>query len=258
MSSPRKWLIVVVPLAIGLGALPWLLSRNPTVVSSPSPPAVGSSADTRLTEAASILRGIDGKSADASSTALSKLSGLLSSMDQAESVRWIREFLATGEDRITGLSFVIGADGQLNEWPTLRTFLIDRMLALDPEAAATLSREILASPTSSDEWAVCLRNIGRAEDGSNNQDFLRTKTEELIRNPEWMKTPSIGYLNAFDVFVHIGADASTPLLSELVQRKDRKDLAHAGFLTLDRLVQRKPAEMLTRLAADRKIGRAHV
>ncbi len=44
-----------------------------------------------------------------------------------------------------------------------------------------------------------------------------------------------------------------PSSSNLIQRKDRKDLAHAGFLTLDRLVQRKPLDELTRLAADRAL-----
>ena len=81
-------------------------------------------------------------------------------------------------------------------------------------------------------------------------DFLRAKTEELIRNPAWQADPSIGYLNAFDVLVHVKATASTPLLSGLIQMKDRKDLAHAGFLTLDRLVQGQPVDVLTRLAAD--------
>ena len=68
------------------------------------------------------------------------------------------------------------------------------------------------------------------------RDYLRAKTEELITNPEWQQNPSVGYLNAFDVLVHVGATESTPLLSDLIQRKDRRDLAHAGFLALDRLV----------------------
>jgi hypothetical protein len=87
-------------------------------------------------------------------------------------------------------------------------------------------------------------------DGAADPDFLRAKTEELIMNPAWQADPSIGYLNAFDVLVHVQATASTPLLSGLIQKKDRKDLAHAGFLTLDRLVQIQPVDVLTRLSAD--------
>ncbi|MCW1922147.1 hypothetical protein OKA05_06260 [Luteolibacter arcticus] len=171
----------------------------------------------------------------------------LASMPKDEAVALIRSYLARGEDRTTGLSFEIAGDGSLKEWPTLRTFLIDALLALDPSAAAALSREILAKPTSADEWALALRNVARADPDTG---FLRSKTEELIANPAWQANPSIGYLNAFDVLVHIGSTESTPLLSSLIQRKDRKDLAHAGFLTLDRLVQRQPVDELTRLAAD--------
>ena len=43
------------------------------------------------------------------------------------------------------------------------------------------------------------------------------------------------------------------MLSTLIQKKDRQDLAHAAFLTLDRLVEREPADVLARLAADRAL-----
>jgi len=176
-----------------------------------------------------------------------KLKQSLAAMPKEEAVAFIRDFLATGDDRITGLSFEISGDGSLTGWPTFRTFLLDALLALDPTAAAAISREILARPTTADEWALALRNVGRVE---NDAAFLRAKTEELITNPGWQADPSIGYLNAFDVLVHIGSTESTPLLSSLIQRKDRRDLAHASFLTLDRLVQRQPVDELSRLAAD--------
>jgi hypothetical protein len=176
-----------------------------------------------------------------------KLKQSLAAMPKDEAITLIHNFLAKGSDRTTGLSFEISGDGSLTEWPTFRTFLLDAMLAIDPTAAAAISREILAKPTSADEWALALRNVGRAE---NDAAFLRAKTEELINNPAWQANPSIGYLNAFDVLVHTDSTASTPLLSSLIQLKDRRDLAHAGFLTLDRLVQRQPVDELTRLTAD--------
>ena len=40
------------------------------------------------------------------------------------------------------------------------------------------------------------------------------------------------------------------MLSKLLRLKDRQDLAHAAFLTLDRLVQREPVKMLARLGED--------
>ncbi len=174
----------------------------------------------------------------------------LTDMPKDEALVVIRDFLTSGKDRATGLSFEITKDGSLSEWPTFRTFLLDALLPIDPAAAAAIGREILASPTNADEWALALRNVARGEPVDESAAYLQRKTEELIANPEWQAQPSIGYLNAFDVLVHVEATDSTPLLSQLVQRKDRADLAHAGFLTLDRLVQRQPVDLLGRLAND--------
>lgn len=190
---------------------------------------------------------------------LAQLQGKLGALPREAAVAWIRAFLATGKDQPTGLSFVIGGQGVLNEWPTYRTFLIDQLLAIDPVAAAAIGREILATPSTADEWAVALRNVGKADASGitpENNRYLAAKTEELIANPAWQAEPSIGYLNAFDVLVAANATASTPVLSSLIQRKDRKDLAHAGFLTLDRLVQRQPADLLDRLYRDEALQKS--
>ena len=181
---------------------------------------------------------------------LAELHKILHAMPSDVATEWIRSFLASGKDAITGLSFEPGNDGNLTEWPTFRTFLLDSLSSIDPAAAANISRDLLKSPTTADEWALALRNTGRFDTSPESLAFLRSKTEELITHPEWQQAPTAGYLNAFDVLVFTEAVESTPLLSELIQRKDRKDLAHAGFLTLDRLVQRKPVEVLQRLATD--------
>jgi len=190
---------------------------------------------------------------DESRQSLQDLRASLRAMPKDEALAMIRSYLASGEDRTTGLSFEIAKDGSLAEWPTFRSFLLDVLPTIDPAAAAAIGREILASPTTADEWALALRNVARGEPLDESAAFLQRKTEELITNPAWQAEPSIGYLNAFDVLVHIAATGSTPLLSDLVQRKDRRDLSHAGFLTIDRLVQRQPLDLLGRLAADRAL-----
>ncbi len=184
---------------------------------------------------------------------LKELQATLQTMPRDEALAWIRAFLESGQDQTTGLSFEIDSSGALTEWPTLRTFLLDALLTIDPAAAATLSRAILTTPTSADEWALALRNVGRAESSAAANAYLIERTAALIANPAWQADPSIGYLNAFDVLVHTHATDSTPLLSGLIQQKDRRDLAHAGFLTLDRLVQSDPAAVLPQLAADRAL-----
>ena len=184
---------------------------------------------------------------------LDSLRGRLREMSAAEAVAEIEGFLASGKDGATGLEFEISSGGAMKGWPTLRVFLLDLLLEIDPAAAARIGREILATSTTADEWALALRNVARGEGKEANQDFLRTKAEDLIANPKWREKPSVGYLNAFDVLVHTRATVSSPLLSGLIQDKERRDLAHAAFLTLDRLVQREPVAMLERLQADRAL-----
>lgn len=181
---------------------------------------------------------------------LASLREKLSAKPRSEAVGEIEGFLRKGKDRKTGLILKFGKEGTIEGWPTLRVFLLDLLLELDPEAAARISREVLSSKTSADEWAIALRNVAKGERIGGNRDYLRTRAEELITNPEWQAQPSVGYLNAFDVLVYTKSTESLPLLSRLIQRKERRDLAHASFLTMDRLVQGQPLDMLTRLKAD--------
>ncbi|MBL49911.1 MAG: hypothetical protein CMP28_13310 [Roseibacillus sp.] len=188
--------------------------------------------------------------------ALLSLRKKLAGKPRREAIAAIEEFLGRGSDRATGMELRVGRGGTIEGWPTLRVFLLDLLLEIDPGAAARISRGILAAESSADEWAIALRNVARGEGPGANRDYLRKRTEALIANPEWQARPSIGYLNAFDVLVYAKATETQPLLSGLVRRKDRPDLAHAAFLTLDRLVQREPVEMLTRLKGDRALQKS--
>lgn len=190
---------------------------------------------------------------DSSKTSLADLENSLKSLPQDEALREIRDFLHSGRDKETGLPFEIGREGNLTSWPTFRVYLLDLLAEIDPAAAGEIGKEILGTPTTADEWALAMRNLGRVERSAEGDKFLREKAVELIENPDWQADPSVGYLNAFDVLVHTDATGETPLLSSLIQRKDRKDLAHAGFLTLDRLVQRQPVDELVLLAADKSL-----
>jgi hypothetical protein len=245
--------LAILVLIAGLSGLWWWKARreqasSPVEVGRPAPAAPK---QVVLAGDGPLISTFDGlkKNPDALAS-LQDLQAKLRTMSPAEAVGWIRQFLATGKDKSTGLSFEIGADHALKQWPTFRTFLLDALRAVDPAAAAEIGREILAKPTNADEWALALRNIGLMDNSPETNALILGKTEALIANPAWQADPSVGYLNAFDVLVHTKATGSTPLLSELIQRKDRKDLVHAAFLTLDRLVQREPSDVLARLAAD--------
>jgi hypothetical protein len=248
--------LTILGITAALAVLWWSVSRDTVAPSPPKSAAAQTSYGKKTNDrTGNPLEGSFDRIKPSADTqqSLKELQEKLRSMAPVEAVVWIREFLATGKDKLTGMPFEIGDNHLLKQWPTFRTFLIDALHSIDPSAAASISREILARPTTADEWALALRNIGLTDSAAATNAELRGKTEALISNPAWQANPSVGYLNAFDVLVHTKAVESTPLLTEMVQRKDRKDLVHAAFLTLDRLVQRSPTEVLTLLASDKAL-----
>ena len=73
------------------------------------------------------------------------------------------------------------------------------------------------------------------------------KLHELLRHDAWRAAPSTGWLEAFDVAVHLGGAAFVPDLSELMRPVNGQTANHAAFLALDRLVAREPAALLPAL-----------
>jgi len=161
-------------------------------------------------------------------------------------------------DVATGIEFKVGRGGSLSGHPSLRVALLDWLAEIDPARAGELAEQVLATPTHPDEWAVCLRNYARAHPGNDNREFLRTKTEEMIRNPVWRENPSVGFLESFDVLVHAHATESAELLGTLVADKSPKGkaLAHAAYLAMDRLAIREPVAMMQQFAAHPEISKA--
>jgi hypothetical protein len=168
-------------------------------------------------------------------------------MPVSAAVGAIREFLDSKADAPTYLGFKLGSGGLLEEAPTLRTFLLDEMGRLDPAAAAAYSRVILASKDSPDEWALALRNLARGDTSAEGRALLEAKTEELLRYEPWQNQPSVGFLEAFDVAVHLGGTHLMPALGELIRRQDNPAVAHASYLALDRMVINDPVGALTAL-----------
>jgi hypothetical protein len=215
-------------------------------------PAIDRNAEahSRLQEALGSLK--SSTSATNSKRILAELRAYLASLPPDLAAAVIADFLAdTSADADTKIEFALGKNGSLDGQPTLRVALLDWLAHFDTQKAGAMAKRILSTPTAADEWAVCLRNYARAYPGTESNDFLRTKTEELIRNPKWRFNPSVGFFEAFDVLVHTRATTSTDLLSGLVADRtpEGKPLAHAAWLTLDRLTQREPATMIRQLAA---------
>jgi hypothetical protein len=174
----------------------------------------------------------------------------LASRPKDEAVGVIGQFLASGQDAPTGQGFQLNADGSLREAPTLRTLLLDMLSKLDPVQAAAAAKGILQRKDSADEWAVALALYARANSTDDALSFLRQKAEEMANYQPWQVNPSVGFLEAFDVFVYTGDTNFVPELAQLASNKENPAAAHAAFLALDRLAQNDPLDMLGTLNDD--------
>ncbi|WP_395737486.1 hypothetical protein [Prosthecobacter sp.] len=181
-------------------------------------------------------------------TVLREMKSALRQMSPREAAAWILSELEHGGDFATQLDFEIGADQNLAEWPTYRVFLLDMLMLVDPAAAAAKARDFLQASASADEWAVAMRNLARAGGLPEDDVLLKTKSAELLRNPEWRRQSSSGYLQAFDVIVHTRNTALAPELMALCDKQDQKAVRHAAFLTLDRLLLVRPEVVLPMLS----------
>ena len=186
---------------------------------------------------------------------LSELEAYLRSLPREEAVAALIASLDEGEDLKLPIGFELGADGFLTGHPSWRAALLDWLGKIDPQAAAEYSKTVLGTPTTADEWAIAMRNYARGTGEPDSATFLQAKVVEMIDHPQWKSDPSRGYFEAFDVFVHTRAVGSTPMLSSLVGdvSPGGKPLAHAAFLTLDRLTQAAPEEMYAALAKQEQL-----
>lgn len=195
---------------------------------------------------------IGAKDAAESKHVLGQLAAELQRMSTNAAAVAIFGFLDSRRDVSTRLSFRIEKGGNLGEAPTFRTWLLDQLGRLNPPAAAEMARTILATPDSADEWAVALRDFARVQTSPEDREYLQERLSALLHEPRWQQQQSIGWLEAFDVAVHVKATQLTPDLARMVTRleKDGRPAAHAAFLTLDRLVLAEPADVLGQLQAD--------
>lgn len=179
--------------------------------------------------------------------ALSDLKTALLGMEPRHAAAWITARLASGDDFSTGRDLALGQSGSLTEWPALRVFLLDTLFIIEPAAAAELGRRILQSPTTADEWALAMRNVGAGSPSTEDVALLKTKSAEMLHSETWRKEASAGYLQAFDVIVHTQNVALSPELIQSTGDTANKAVRHAAFLTLDRLTLAEPVAMLEKL-----------
>ena len=274
MLRKRGWLGLAVALCVATGILAIWHSRDgirsafPDLMASPiveklrpgAPPrrTVPDDANAKLDPVAlpdleAAWRNLqDGRDAQAGKALLEALGARFRAMPPDQSARVMAEFLATTRDARTKLSFTIGNGGNLTTAPTFRVWLMDQLGRVSAEAAATHAAQILASKGSAEEWAIALRDYARVRTARTDTAFLRGKLRELLLEPRWQAEACPAWLEAFDVAVHTHATELTPELARLLIRTapESKAVAHAAYLTLDRLILSDPVVMLSRLQSE--------
>ena len=222
-------------------------SSSPPSLEGTQPTPSNSPLTSRLDEGLVRLRNLTNP--DEARRLLAELRTYLLSLRPDVASKEIQGFLASKGDAPTRMVFAIGLDGSLIA-SSLRVFLLDLLGQVDPKASTNCARKVLdGACTAPDEWAVCLRNYALGASNPETQSFVRQKAEQLIQNPFWQRQPSNGFLEAFDVIVYTQDTGFVPTLSTIVQQQDDRALAHAGFLTLDRLTLAAPTATLAQMQA---------
>lgn len=153
--------------------------------------------------------------------------------------------LQLGDDAATGLAFIVGDEGVLDESPTLRTALLDLLGQTEPEAAIAYSQTVLNDATTPDEYALALRNLGWLNHEGELSAELTRHFGAMLDNTEWRTRPTDGYLEAFDIAVAVGGKEMITDLVSVLRLSNGESTAQsavnrAAFIALDRIMLREP------------------
>jgi hypothetical protein len=163
------------------------------------------------------------------------------------------EFLRSGEDLSTSLGFIVGEAG-LDEWPTLRAYLLDLLGKIDPEMASRYALEtVIPAKSSTVEYAVSLQilwNYGGAEKAT---PELTQAWVGLLEKADWSARPDAAWLESLDFASRIPEatpqflKASSEWLADpenVVERVGAVDLA------LERMAVQQPVAVMEALLRD--------
>jgi hypothetical protein len=163
------------------------------------------------------------------------------------------EFLRSGEDLSTNLGFVVGEAG-LDEWPTLRAFLLDLLGKIDPEMASQYALEtVIPAKSSTVEYAVSLQILWNHGGAERPTPELTQAWLGLLKKADWSARPDPAWLESLDFASRIpGATpeflkASTEWLADpenVLERVGAVDLA------LERMAVQEPVGIMEVLVRD--------
>ena len=163
------------------------------------------------------------------------------------------EFLRTGEDLSTSLGFVVGEAG-LEEWPTLRAFLLDLLGKIDPEMASRYALDtVIPAKSSTVEYAVSLQILWNHGGAEKPTPELTQAWLGLLKKADWSARPDPAWLESLDFASRIPEatpeflKASTDWLADpenVVERVGAVDLA------LERMAVQEPVAIMEALVRD--------
>jgi hypothetical protein len=163
------------------------------------------------------------------------------------------EFLRSGEDLSTSLGFVVGEAG-LDEWPTLRAFLLDLLGKIDPEMASRYALEtVIPAKSSTVEYAVSLQILWNHGGAEKPTPELTQAWLGLLKKADWSARPDPAWLESLDFASRIPEatpeflKASTEWLADpenVLERVGAVDLA------LERMAVQEPVGIMEVLVRD--------
>lgn len=178
-------------------------------------------------------------SEEARSAVKAARSELLKHKDGASATDALVNFLEQGHNAALESPMQVGAGGELSAAPTTRVAMLDLLGELDSERAAEYSRHVLQSSSSSDEWAIALRNYAWGVDNAAFDPFLRSKVFELLTNSSWIAAPTSGFLESFDFVPYTHDPALIAPLVNLTKETQSSSVRRAAFLALERFVSQE-------------------
>jgi hypothetical protein len=154
--------------------------------------------------------------------------------------------IENNSDVSTYLNFQLDRAGDVVSWPSFKGVLLDLLIEFDPVEAARLSEVSLFSRESSDLVPFAFLAFSAA--GWEQKEFENMVEATLTYEP-WLREAGPAYLNGFDAIVHLEMLGFVDRLAYYTSGVYSKGVQHAAYLTLKRMAQNNPTEVLSSLTS---------
>ena len=160
------------------------------------------------------------------------------------------EFLQSGQDEATGLDFIVGEAG-LEEWPSLRAFVMDLLGKIDLGIASQyVLKNVIPVKNSTSEYAISLRILWDSGGAEEVRPELAEAWLGLLQKPDWADQPDAAWMESMDFAGRI--PTALPLFVALAtgwlaDPEHATGKAEAAQLALERAARNHPVETMATL-----------